>query len=63
MESATEGEQEGGQSSHKENVGHLQPEKITSETRALELKLTEVKEAHARLEEDMRLLKEELKNQ
>lgn len=29
----------------------------------LELELTEVKEAQARLEEDMRLLKEELKKQ
>lgn len=63
MESATEGEQKEGQPSHKESVGHLQPEKSASIIGALELELAEAKESKARLEEDVRLLEEELKKQ
>ena len=60
LESATGGELEGGQTSLKKRVSHLQPEKSTSETGALELEPTATK---ARLEEDVRLLTEEWKKQ
>ena len=56
-------ELEGGQSKHDESVVHLQPEESALRIGSLEMELAEAKESQARLEEDVRLLEEELKRQ